>query len=65
MNQKIKRDKKLKSRCCQSGCEDCPWGFRSDPSTPAELLTAVGSNCDDQKSLELLAEKYLKENQLD
>ena len=54
--------KKIKSRCCQSGCSDCPWGFKSDPELPQELREVKESSCDSKnEDLQALAEKYLEQ----
>lgn len=54
--------KDLESRCCQSGCPGCPWGFVADPETPGELINqelAEKAEIDWQE----IAEKYLSENE--
>lgn len=54
--------RKIRGRCCQSGCSDCPWGFKSDSQTPQELLS---SDIDELDQLQMLAEKYLEEFDFD
>ncbi len=54
MSDKETYHSELESRCCQSGCPGCPWGYTSDTETPAELLL-------DQKDTELTEIKKLQE----
>ena len=38
-----------RGRCCQSGCENCPYGYSSkvDPSIPAEFNNSDHAKSDD------------------
>lgn len=57
---------KIESRCCQSGCSDCPWGFESDPNIPGEFIqekkkSSIKNGEKTLEELQELAEKYLQD----
>ena len=58
-----KEEKKLtlyKSRCCESGCDDCPFGFveKTNPELPSELQKKDEEEITDEQYLEYLEDEY-------
>ena len=63
------QNKNLDSRCCQSGCPDCPFGFKLDPQLPQELKESRDAHRPAEKDEfmtlnEELLESYMADKEL-
>lgn len=60
-----KKKKELDPRCCQSWCEDCPFGFDGDvdPSIPRELKIKIEHTEDTEEEKRSEEEQELTEDQ--
>ena len=56
-------EKVTKTRCCQTGCDNCPWGFKLDPQKPLELQVKNASSEEEDVDLDLV-ESYLEDEEL-
>lgn len=57
-----------RSRCCQTVCPDCPWGYKGDSDIPYEIKNSLPGNREDEQleHLQSMAEYYLStQKQLD